>query len=71
MRDLHISACNEWLPIFSRMADFERWVTAAEPELGFKPGIFLRAYRKNQNSANELALEASPIADAIISRQND
>lgn len=50
----------------SRMADFERFATAAEPELGLKPGTFLRAYRKNQNSANDLALEACPITDPII-----
>jgi DNA polymerase I-like protein with 3'-5' exonuclease and polymerase domains len=49
----------------SRMADFERWATAAEPALGLKHGTFLRAYRKNQNSANDLALEACPIADYI------
>jgi hypothetical protein len=51
---------------YSRMADFERWVVAAEPALGFEPGTFLRAYRKNQNSANELVLEACPIAEPII-----
>ena len=50
----------------SRLADFERWATAAEPALGLKPGTFLRAYRKNQNSANDLALEACPITDPII-----
>lgn len=50
----------------SRLADFERWATAAEPALGLKPGAFLRSYRKNQNSANDLALEANPIADPII-----
>ncbi|MGH9801150.1 MAG: hypothetical protein ACRD82_12365, partial [Blastocatellia bacterium] len=50
----------------SRLADFERWATAAEPALDLKPGAFLRAYRKNQNSANDLALEACPITDPII-----
>lgn len=50
----------------SRLADFERWAMAAEPALGLKVGAFLRAYRKNQNSANELALEACPITDSII-----
>jgi DNA polymerase I len=50
----------------SRLADFERWAAAAEPALGLKPESFLRAYRKNQNSANDLALEACPIAEPII-----
>lgn len=50
----------------SRMADFERWAVAAEEALGLASGAFLAAYRKNQGSANELAIEASPIADAII-----
>jgi hypothetical protein len=48
------------------MADFERWAAAAETALGFKKGDFLKAYRKNQGSANDLALEACPISDQII-----
>jgi hypothetical protein len=36
-----------------RMADFARWVTAAEPQLGWKPGGFLSAYRNNRRRTNE------------------
>jgi hypothetical protein len=44
-----------------RMADFAAWVTAAEPALGWKPGSFLAAYASNQQEANDLALDASPL----------
>jgi hypothetical protein len=46
------------------MADFARWVVAAEPILGWKPGEFLIDYRKNRRRANELVLE-TPLAEAI------
>lgn len=48
-----------------RMADFAKWATAAEPGLQLEPGAFLRAYTGNRNEANDLALEASPIATEI------
>ena len=48
-----------------RMADFARWVTAAEPALGWESGSFVRAYTMNREGANELTLEASPVAAAI------
>ena len=44
-----------------RMADFARWVTAAEPALGWEPGSFLESYTANRGSSHELALEASPV----------
>lgn len=47
-----------------RMADFARWVVAAEPILRWKPGEFLIDYRKNRRRANELVLE-TPLAEAI------
>jgi len=47
-----------------RMADFALWVAAAEPALGLEPGSFLRAYRANRTTANELPLE-TPIVEAI------
>ncbi len=49
-----------------RMADFVRWVTAAESALGWEPGTFLRAYKANIEDANQLALEASPVAAEIF-----
>lgn len=47
-----------------RMADFVRWVAAAEPTLGWGRREFLIAYRNNRRRANELALE-TPLAEAI------
>jgi hypothetical protein len=48
-----------------RMADFAKWVTAAEPAFGWEEGSFMRAYAENRGAANELTLEASPVATAI------
>ena len=49
-----------------RMADFALWATAAEGALGVAPGAFMAAYTGNREAANDLALEASPVAPAII-----
>jgi hypothetical protein len=51
---------------YPRMADFARWVTAAEAALGWPKGTFMAAYAGNQDSANELALEASVIAKPLL-----
>jgi hypothetical protein len=48
-----------------RMADFARFVTAAEKSLEWSSGKFMAAYSKNRESANELAIESSPLAQAI------
>lgn len=48
-----------------RMADFARWVVAAEPGLPIKPGAFLAAYESNRLDAQDLALDADPVAQAI------
>ncbi len=45
-----------------RMADFARWAIAAEEPLGLSPGDFIKAYKGNRDEANNLALEASPLA---------
>src|SRR5207249_5626813 len=45
-----------------RMADFARWVVAAEPGLGWMPGAFAAAYGGNRLESLELALEADPVA---------
>ncbi len=55
------------LPRVPRLADFALWVTAAEPALGWAPGTFLRAYEGNRAEANDLALDASPVALAVRS----
>jgi hypothetical protein len=48
-----------------RMADFARWVIAAEPALGWKSGDFMRAYNENRAIAVDIEIEASPLATAI------
>ncbi len=50
---------------FPRMADFAKWVVAAEPSLPWQPGAFLAAYAGNREAAHELALEASPVAGVL------
>ena len=49
-----------------RMADFARWVTAAEGALGWGEGEFLRIYMKNIAQSNAIALEASPVGLAVL-----
>jgi hypothetical protein len=49
-----------------RMADFAVWATAAEPGLGLAVGSFMAAYESNRASANDLALEASPVAGEVL-----
>lgn len=48
-----------------RMADFARWVVAAEPALPWPAGAFMEAYAGNRADAVELALEADPVAQAV------
>lgn len=48
-----------------RMADFALWATAAEQGLGFRSGTFIKAYTRNRQDANALALEASPVAGEL------
>jgi hypothetical protein len=49
-----------------RMADFARWSCAAAPALGWTAEQFLQAYTDNIESANNLVLEASPVAQAVL-----
>jgi hypothetical protein len=48
------------------MADFAQWAVAAEPGLGLESGSFLAAYDQNRVLANELALEASLLAQELL-----
>jgi len=50
------------LPTLPRMADFARFVTAAEPALSISSGGFLAAYQGNQRESNDTVLESSPVA---------
>ena len=47
-----------------RMADFAKWVTAAEPALGLSDGQFLEIYLGNQKQASATMLE-STVAQAV------
>jgi len=50
-----------------RMADFARWVYAAEGSMGCEADMFLKAYTVNRQAANESAIESSIIAEPLIS----
>ncbi len=50
-----------------RMADFALWVAAAAPGLGVDVDDFTKAYEANRGAANDLAIEASPVAQEILS----
>jgi putative DNA primase/helicase len=49
-----------------RMADFAQWACAAAPALGWSAEQFLHAYTRNIQSANDLVLDASPVAQAVL-----
>lgn len=49
-----------------RMMDFAKWAEAGCQALGFKAGAFEDAYRHNRSNASEDALEADPVAAALI-----
>jgi putative DNA primase/helicase len=48
-----------------RMADFAKWITAAESGLGWEPGAFLKVYGENRRDVIESSFEADPVAVAI------
>ncbi|MGO9606878.1 MAG: hypothetical protein ACLQAT_26390 [Candidatus Binataceae bacterium] len=48
-----------------RMADFAIWVNACEEGLGMKPGEALATYQSNRAETRNLALEASPVYEAL------
>lgn len=54
------------LPTLPRMADFAKWVVAAESGLGWVPGTFQRAHNENADAASQIALEGSPIAGPLM-----
>jgi len=48
-----------------RVADFARWVVAAEPAVGWPAGSFLKAYTGNRDAIHEIALDAAVIVPPI------
>ncbi len=57
--DVHLSG-------LSRLADAERWGEAVARGLGWPPGTFSDTLGSNRAAANELSLEESPVAVAVI-----
>jgi energy-coupling factor transporter ATP-binding protein EcfA2 len=53
------------LTSYPRMADFAKWVTAAEPALGWEPKTFLRAYRQNIHEVTSLTMDADLVGTAV------
>lgn len=49
-----------------RMADFAVWAAAGLPALGFTADEFMTAYTRNREHLAEMALEASPVASALV-----
>jgi hypothetical protein len=66
-----VSAALRILPTVSlkespRMLDFALWATAVEQATGWPAGAFMKAYAGNQDEGHRLALEASPVAKAVV-----
>ena len=49
-----------------RMAGFTRWGYAVAEACGIGGEVFLKAYLNNQKKANQEAVEANPVATALI-----
>jgi hypothetical protein len=49
-----------------RMADFAKWVTAAEPQLGWAPGSFMEAYNANRAETNARVLDDDSLAMVLM-----
>lgn len=49
-----------------RMADFCRWGIAAAVAMGHAPEDFLNAYERNVAAQNSAAIDASPVAQAVL-----
>ena len=54
-----------------RMADFAKWVSAAEPALGWTQGAFLEAYAANRDSGDRATVEGNPVGLAILKLVHD
>lgn len=48
-----------------RLADFAKWMTAAEPGLGWEAGTFMAAYSGNLRETTQTAFESDPVAIEI------
>jgi putative DNA primase/helicase len=61
----HANVASVKLDRSPRMADFVKWVTAAESGLGWEPGEFMMAYSNNRRDVSEAAFEADAVAVAV------
>jgi energy-coupling factor transporter ATP-binding protein EcfA2 len=50
---------------YPRMADFAKWITAAESSLGWKPETFLTSYLGNRQEVTSLTLEADLVGTTV------
>ena len=53
-----------------RMADFAKWVVAAEPALPWEQGRFMEEYEKNRFELIEVAIESDPISLSVMEMMN-
>ena len=49
-----------------RLADFARWVTAAEPALDWPEGAFLAAYQANRRESEAIAIDNNMVAALVL-----
>jgi len=49
-----------------RMADFGKWIMAAQESLGWEAGEFERVFDENCRNKSETVLEASPVGRAVV-----
>ncbi len=49
-----------------RMADFARFVVAAEPALPWNNGMFLKAYENNRAELVDIAIDADPVGTFVL-----
>ena len=60
------AADNLPLQNLQRMADYSRWGAASAQAGGQRPEAFLTAYDRNVNRQSEVAIDASPIGEAVV-----
>jgi hypothetical protein len=68
------NAPNTVLVALPRMADFAKWVTAAEPALRWPRHAFLKAYGRNRGEAAAGTIDSDPVSVAmqrLIEREGD
>lgn len=53
------------LPTLPRMADFARWIVAAEPALPWEAGEFMKAYERNRKEALDVCFEGDILASVV------